>query len=157
MVKWYTHVLNFSSHAIKVRYFGKLENYSIFTFGTCSGNKKERCFHHHFMVKNWVKYCNRIWSFIYGNYRGCINCIFRLLQKRWWRPGKVIETLIFVKYMGDKHIKNIPCLICKINHTKGGKEKWCLEHYVHTHTYICMKYAGHTSFALNEKYVWQKP
>ena len=55
-----------------------------------------------------------------------------------------IETLIFVKYNVDKHIKNSArlCLICKINHIKReGKSKMTEEHYVHVlHIYWSHKF-----------------
>ena len=65
-----------------------------------------------------------------------------------WKRGAInvveIETLIFVKYNVDKHIKNSArlCLICKINHIKReGKSKMTEEHYVHVlHIYWSHKF-----------------
>ena len=90
------------------------------------------------------------------NCRGCVNRIFNMYALEKGAINVVeIETLIFVKYNVDKHIKNSArlCLICKINHIKReGKSKMTEEHYVH----VLHIYTGHTSFALNEKYVCPK-
>ena len=84
------------------------------------------------------------------NCRGCINWIFNvsynITYKIWKGAINVveIETLIFVKYNVDKHIKNSArlCLICKINHIKReGKSKMTEEHYVHVlHIYWSHKF-----------------
>lgn len=70
-----------------------------------------------------------------------------------------IETLIFVKYSGDKHIKNTTssCLICKINHIKRKESlKWQTKHYVHVrHIYwshkFCIKWKIRLAEAINFK------
>ena len=79
------------------------------------------------------------------NCRGCVNRIFNMYALEKGAINVVeIETLIFVKYNVDKHIKNSArlCLICKINHIKReGKSKMTEEHYVHVlHIYWSHKF-----------------
>ena len=90
------------------------------------------------------------------NCRGCVNRIFNMYTLEKGAINVVeIETLIFVKYNVDKHIKNSARLY--VSFAKSiilrGKEspKW-----QKNIMYTFFIYTGHTSFALNEKYVCPK-
>ena len=94
------------------------------------------------------------------NCRGCVNGIFNMYTLEKGAINVVeIETLIFVKYNGDKHIKNTTssCLICKINHIKRKESlRWQTKHYVHVrHIYwshkFCIKWKIRLAETINFK------
>ena len=96
------------------------------------------------------------------NCRGCVNGIFNMYTLEKGAINVVeIETLIFVKYNVDKHIKNSArlCLICKINHIKReGKSKMTEEHYVHVlHIYWSHKFCIKWKIRLAETINFKEP